>query len=259
MAAAAWLNNNLNNYDALCQWLDIGKQSQEHQCKKVLAWFDETGIPGTKCILDNVHEELTIELLKFGSVAAGYHIFTSDIDLILCIDGTRCFYPACAMLHLRQMCIQHLLFRLSSEPIVKLDHDSPERAQGDTVKFRYGEIKVDLRVILKLKQFTPSFSDAWIKQKYELLQKQLAQVQCITWHIEQYPHLKHLLPAIIHWAKLRKLCHDGNAPCPGRIECPKACHWAYLVCSVAHVTRDCNLREEALEVMLRALCALSRT
>ena len=184
MAAAAWLNNNLNNYDALCQWLDIGKQSQEHQCKKVLAWFDETGIPGTKCILDNVNEELTIELLKFGSVAAGYHIFTSDIDLILCIDGTRCFYPARAMLHLRQMCIQHLLFRLSSEPIVKLDHDSPERAQGDTVKFRYGEIKVDLRVVLKLKQFTPSFSDAWIKQKYELLQKQLAQVECITWHIK---------------------------------------------------------------------------
>ena len=143
MAAAAWLNNNLNNYDALCQWLDIGKQSQEHQCKKVLAWFDETGIPGTKCILDNVHEELTIELLKFGSVAAGYHIFTSDIDLVLCIDGNNCFYKADAMVHLQQMCIEHLLFMLTSELTVKFDEQSLHRGQHDTVKFSYGGVKDD--------------------------------------------------------------------------------------------------------------------
>ena len=224
--AASWLDNKLGTYDALCSWLESGKKRQETQCQVVLAWFDETGIPGTKRILGTVHEAFTVELLKFGSVAAGYHIYTSDIDLVLCIDGNYCFYKADAMLHLRQMCIE-LLFMLTSQTTVKFDYDSPDRTQHDTVKFRYGGVKVDLRVVLNLKQFTAPYSVKWITTQYELLQKQLAQVECITWHIEQHPHLKHLLPDIIYWAKHRNLCHDGNAPCPGRIESPKACHWAF--------------------------------
>ena len=112
-------------------------------------------------------------------------------------------------------------------------------------------------MLLNLKQFTAPYSVGWITKQYELLGQQLAQVACIKWHIEQYPPLKHLLPAIVHWAKAAKLCHDGNVTCPPPIESPKACRWAFLVCSVAPLTCGNNLRdEEAYAATISALFKL---
>ena len=199
-----------------------------------------------KTIIPRVEQEFPTAVVHqpeaFGSEPCGYSIPTSDLDLMIRIDGF--FLPRIA-----EICITTVLAALRQESKVSLISDS---AHCGTVKFKYNGEKVDLRmVVLGTVQETGKIIYA-----SSHAEEQLEQIECINCYRRRYPHLKHLMPTIVGWAKGHSLCHDGNVDMPGRITSLKSCHWAYLVCSVASNT-DVNQTEiQALLATLKSLVEL---
>ena len=221
--------------------------------EEVLNWLKNIAVPCITSILAKVgFEAAAVKLLPFGSVPSGYSIESSDVDIMVCIAGLNNTCTQAAN-NIEGLCINWLLLavrQLSS----RLDDTwlITEVAHEGTIKFTYAGVKVDLRTVVNAES-----GDNICSRSVQLMQKQLEQVECIRWHRKQYPHLEQVLPTIVWWAKRNKICHDGNAAYPGSISSLKACHWAYLVCSVAKTTVPTKTPLDALVATMKSLSELS--
>ena len=76
---------NMSALDELDAARNECKRPEECKSTGVVNWLNNTALPCIRRILLIVGGEVT--LLPFGSVPSGYSVESSDVDLIVCIEG----------------------------------------------------------------------------------------------------------------------------------------------------------------------------